>query len=204
MALKRNGISTAEIDSIILSHFHGDHYGGLPFFMIDAFYEEERTKTLKIAGPPGVQDRVLASLDNLYPGINPHDFSYQLEFEEYSTFAPITLGNLSIESFEVVHAPDSLPHAVKIRVGEKTIAFSGDTGWVDHLPEIASGADLFICESNFYHTEIPMHLNYLRIQEARPDLNCDKLILNHLGSEMLQNLDKVSLDCAHDGMKFKV
>lgn len=204
MALKKSGISTAEIDSIIISHFHGDHFGGIPFFLIDAFYEEERTQTLKIAGPPGVEDRVLSVLDILYPGINSRDFSYQLEFEEYSTSGPITLGDLSIESYKVVHAPDSLPHAIKIQVGGKRIAFSGDTGWVDHLPQIAEGADLFICESNFYSTDMSMHLNYLRIEKAIPDLNCGRLILNHLGSEMLQNLDKVTIDIASDGMKFRV
>ncbi len=204
MALKKNNISTAEIESIIISHFHGDHFGGIPFFMIDAFFEEERTEPLRIAGPPGVRAQVLALLEKLYPGIRSEDFSYPVEFEEYSTLKPIALGNLSIESFEVVHAAASLPHAVKIRVGEKTIAFSGDTGWVDHLPEIASEADLFICESNFYSTQISIHLNYLRIQKALPELNCGKLILNHLGAEMLGNIDKVDLNCAYDGMKLRL
>ena len=204
MALKINGISTAEIDSIIISHFHGDHFGGLPFLMIDAFFEEHRTKTLQIVGPPGVEARVIASLQNLYPGINAAKFSYQLQFTEFSLSEQIRVGNLHVQAFEVVHAPESLPHAVKIKIEDKTIAFSGDTGWVDNLPQIASGADLFICESNFYDTEIDMHLNYLRIQEAKPDLDCGKLILNHLGTEMLTNLEKVSLDCAHDGMKIQL
>ena len=204
MALKQNQISTASIHSILISHFHGDHYGGIPFFLIDAFYEEQRTEPLKIAGPPGVQNRVFSALENLYPGIDPTGFSYKIEFFEYSPPDPVHLDDLVIQAFEVIHAPDSLPHAIKVQVNDKILAFSGDTGWVDSLPEIADQSDLFICESNFYDTVMDMHLSYLRIEEARPELNCRKLILNHLGSEMLENLDKVQIDCASDGQKIQL
>jgi len=35
-ALKRAGISREAIDLILITHFHGDHFAGLPFFLPDA------------------------------------------------------------------------------------------------------------------------------------------------------------------------
>ena len=34
--LQNNDVNFNEIDLIILSHFHGDHYGGVPFFLLNA------------------------------------------------------------------------------------------------------------------------------------------------------------------------
>ena len=52
------GIERDEIDSILISHFHGDHYAGIPILLLAALYEDERKHALRIVGPPGVEQRV--------------------------------------------------------------------------------------------------------------------------------------------------
>ncbi len=52
------GIERDEVDAILISHFHGDHFGGIPAFLLAALYEDQRTEPLRIAGPPGIQRRV--------------------------------------------------------------------------------------------------------------------------------------------------
>ena len=34
VAMKRYGVETSDIDAIVLSHLHGDHFGVLPFFIL--------------------------------------------------------------------------------------------------------------------------------------------------------------------------
>ena len=46
------------IDAILLSHLHGDHFGGIPFILMDACYNARRTKPLTIAGPQGTRLRL--------------------------------------------------------------------------------------------------------------------------------------------------
>ena len=54
VALRAHDVDPATIDAIILSHLHGDHFGGIPLFLIDAQYMTRRERPLVIAGPPGI------------------------------------------------------------------------------------------------------------------------------------------------------
>jgi ribonuclease BN (tRNA processing enzyme) len=54
VAIKRLGIDRNAIDLVLLTHFHLDHFGGVPFFVLDAQLVAKRTRPLTIAGPPGL------------------------------------------------------------------------------------------------------------------------------------------------------
>jgi ribonuclease BN (tRNA processing enzyme) len=56
-ALKRLDIARNDIDLILITHFHGDHFGGLPFLLLDAQFTR-RTRPLVIAGPSGIETRL--------------------------------------------------------------------------------------------------------------------------------------------------
>ncbi len=81
----------------------------------------------------------------------------------------------------------------------KTITYSGDTGWTDRLIEAAEGADLFICESNSFQRQRKMHLNYRTLISHRAEINCKRMILTHMGEDMLEKLDGSEIEVAEDG-----
>src|SRR5260370_2703699 len=56
-ALKRLGIARENIDLILITHFHGDHFAGLPFLLLDAHFSR-RTRPLVIARPEGIEMRL--------------------------------------------------------------------------------------------------------------------------------------------------
>ena len=63
LAMKRAAIEPCRLDMIFLSHLHGDHFGGVPFFLIEYLYREPRTRPLTIAGPTGTEARVRRLLE---------------------------------------------------------------------------------------------------------------------------------------------
>ena len=56
VALKRAGVALNDIDAILFTHFHADHFGDLPPFMLDAQFFSKRTSPLTIAGPHGLAE----------------------------------------------------------------------------------------------------------------------------------------------------
>jgi ribonuclease BN (tRNA processing enzyme) len=60
--------------------------------------------------------------------------------------------------------------------------------------------DLFLCECSFYEQESANHLNYKTLQENLTRLECRKLVLTHLGEEMLRRREELEATCAEDGM----
>src|SRR5215471_3420185 len=76
IALKARHIDPNRIDGILLSHLHGDHFGGLPFLLLDAQFLSRRTQPLLIAGPPGTRARLDALLEVFFPRAGENDWRF--------------------------------------------------------------------------------------------------------------------------------
>ncbi|MEJ2880981.1 MBL fold metallo-hydrolase [Pedobacter sp. GR22-6] len=196
--LKRYGIDPEDIDLIVISHLHGDHYGGIPFLLMDAAVKD-RKKKLRIVTPDTGEARIKALLQLLYPGSDKTE-KLPLEFLEYQANVPLNLGVLRLEAFPVIHSEAALSHGLRIQVGELVLSYSGDTCWTDALISLSEGADLFICECNFYDTKTPSHMNYLELRSNLPRLSMKQILLTHLSGEMLDRLDAIDLPVAKEGM----
>ena len=203
LALKKNKVSTNNIDLIAISHFHGDHFGGLPFFLLDASVQG-RTKPLTIISPPGGEQKVREAITLFYPGSLGILEKFPIEFISYQEKNLISAGEIQLEAFSVVHSEETLPHGLRIQFVDKLIGFSGDTSWTENLLGIAQDADLFICECNFYDLEMKGHLNYHTIQTNLSRFNCKKILLTHFGEEMLENKGKIDMDFAWDGRRISI
>lgn len=204
VALHRDGITTDDIDTILVTHFHGDHYGGLPFLFLDAAVQRKRERPLTVVTPQDGPDKTRQLMDLLYPGMSSAMDKLDLHFHCYESYQTIDLGALSVTTYPVVHSEAARSHGLRIEVGDRVIGFSGDTAWTDELVNIATGAHVMICECNFFETKTSNHLDYRTLEKRLPELNADRIILNHLGNEMLANIDKVSVTCAEDGMRVTV
>ncbi len=202
--LDGEGISRDEIDVILVSHFHGDHFAGIPLFLLAAIYEDHRTEPLEIAGPPDIEERVHQLSAAMGHELGDHKATFPIRFTEVTPGRDYTIGPASIRSFETRHQLEAHPHGYDIRCGGQRIVYSGDTGWFDELPTLVSGADLFICECTYYTRDLDFHLNYQLLGERRDRFDCGAMVLTHLGAEMTPYRGKTEIQTADDGLSVKL
>jgi ribonuclease BN (tRNA processing enzyme) len=201
IAMKRAGISSATIEAILISHLHGDHFGGIPFFILDAQLISRREAPLIIAGPPGLTQRIREAMEVLYPGSTAVERKFRIDYVELAEGETASLGDLTVLPVRVIHGSGAPSYALRVECAGKIIAYSGDTEWTDVLRRVADGADLFICESYFFEKQMKNHLNYRTLMAHRAELKCKRLILTHMGEDMLNRLEEIEPEVAHDGME---
>lgn len=203
IAMKRFGVDPSSLDIILLSHLHGDHFGGLPFLILDAQFSR-RTRPLVIAGPPGVEARVRDAMEVLFPGSSAVQRKFIVQFAELAEGSETVLGPLSVIPYRVVHPSGAPSFALRVTCGGKVIGYSGDTEWTDTLVQAARGADLFICEAYVFEKKIKYHLDYRTLMDRRTQLGCRRLMLTHMSDDMLQRLQGLDADSAEDGKRIVV
>jgi len=199
VAMKRFGVDPSAVEVVLLSHLHGDHFGGLPFLVLDGQFSR-RARTLHVAGPPGVEARVREAMEVLFPGSSRVTRAFALEFLELPERRETRVQALAVTAYPVVHASGAPAFALRVAAGGKVIGYSGDTEWTDSLVEAARGADVFVCEAYSFEKRVKYHLDWRTVMEHRHRLECRRLILTHMSEDMLRRLPLDGVECAEDGL----
>lgn len=207
VALKQRGIDRNSVGQIFISHLHGDHFGGLPFFLLDAQLVSGRTEKLTIAGPPGMKDRLLAAMEILFVGSSKILWNFDLEIVDIRLETSTDICGSEVFTREVSHPSGAPSTALRIKLDGRVIAYSGDTEWTDALLPIARDADLFICECYMFERVVKFHLSYSIIMQHFDDLAAKRLVLTHMGEDMMAHLDQVDISrvtIAEDGLVLEI
>ena len=193
------GISRDEIAAIAVSHFHADHFGGIPLFLLASTYQDQRRDPLLVAGPAGIETRVRELAGAMGHAIEDSELGYSVAFRELPAGSEVDVGPARITSFETDHVPSSCPHGLSVRCDGRHLVYSGDTGWFDALPGHARGADLFLCECTFPEPRTPLHLSLDVLAKRRDEFRCDRMLLTHLGEDMRALDEAAGFERADDG-----
>jgi ribonuclease BN (tRNA processing enzyme) len=202
-ALKRLGLDPSDIRAVFISHLHGDHFGGLPFLILDGQFAD-RHGPLTIAGPRGVADRLHQLMEAMFPGSTNVPGRFDVEVVELGSESPSTVAGIEVTSWEVNHPCGAPPLALRLRIGDKIVAYTGDTAWTDDLARVAGGADLLIAEAYQFDKMVPYHLRHADLVDHRQELAAGRIVLTHMSADMLARRDQAGFDTAHDGLSLQI
>jgi ribonuclease BN (tRNA processing enzyme) len=203
VALKVRGVDFNAIDGIVLTHLHGDHFGAIPFLMLESQFHLRRDKPLTIVGPPGTRDRVAAAMEVFFPNSTKNEWRFPFTVGEIVPGIPDEALGFAIRTTEVLHYSGAPSTAVRLTEGGKSLAYSGDTEWTDALYSVADGADLFIVECYDYSRSLPGHTSYATLRGKRPGLKAKRIMITHMNPTMLERQDEAraaGLIVAEDGL----
>jgi ribonuclease BN (tRNA processing enzyme) len=199
-ALKRSGIALNDIELILITHFHGDHFAGLPFFLLDAQFSR-RTRPLIIAGPEGIEMRLTQVMEAMFENSSKTEQKFELSVLPLKPQETSSFGGVEVTPYPVVHGNSGGPFlAYRVEAEGRVLAYTADTEWTDALVPLGRGADLFIAEAYTYERNVRNHLSLKTLQTHLADIAPKRLVLTHLSADMLSRLDGLGHTAAHDGM----
>lgn len=186
--LKQLGIPLAELEVIFLTHFHGDHFMGLPFLLLEYVYLTPRTRDLHIVGPPGVQEWIEDFSNRCYPEIT-RDAGYRRIYIEAKPGTDQRAGPISFRAVPMNHVKGSLQaFGYRAQINGKTIAYTGDTMFCDEIVELAQGCQVLVVDCTYTEGSGPEHMGLDDVKVIRQRISPDiTMILTHLNGDPQTN-----------------
>lgn len=196
-ALKRLGLDPGEIAIVFVSHLHGDHFGGLPFLILDGQFSG-RTKPLTVAGPPGLARRLTDALECLFPGSSTASRRFGVDTVELAPGSTRAVGGMTVTACDGDHPSGAPALLLRLDLADKTLAYTGDTAWTSAVADVAADADLLIAEAYYWDKNIPYHLSHADLEVHRDQITARRIIVTHMSADMLKH--RPSFEAAHDGL----
>jgi len=207
LALKRAGISMADIDAVVISHCHGDHFGGLPFLFLDKMFMGNGSKPLEILGPPGIQRRTENLIESSYPAIQTLPRGFEIVYKELPPGAVTGWRGLPVSAFEMDHFSGTPSLGLAFDDEGSRFSFSGDSCWCQGVIDAGRGADLYLIECTKFSGPSPVHLDYMTISANFGTIGAKRYLLTHMSDEMLKSLNKIDRRkcvAAEDGLSLTI
>jgi ribonuclease BN (tRNA processing enzyme) len=143
-------------------------------------------------------------MEAFFPGSSGVKRKFEINAREMEPRISLSAGAVSVKPYIGLHPSGENAYSLRIEVGGKVIACSGDTEWTDALAQAARGADLLIAEAYFYEKKVPFHLDYRTLVDMSAGLGIGRIVITHMSTDMLSKTGLVECDVADDGKIFEL
>jgi ribonuclease BN (tRNA processing enzyme) len=182
--LRRAGIKISDIETIFVTHVHGDHVFGFPFLLLERRYisDREMLKPLTIVGSKLVKERLWQLCQLAFPGSLEEIFQTISWIEETTG----TVNEWSFERFKVNHDISVDPHGYRLQHSSgANLVHSGDTGPCEELYQAIERSNIAIVEMGVPEwVEIDGHHKPSHIESLSQRVPDTKLLLTHTYLDM--------------------
>jgi ribonuclease BN (tRNA processing enzyme) len=180
--MKRLGKNLTNLEYIFITHFHADHFFGLPYIFLDFGYLIEKSLPLTIIGPPALMDRITRITELGFSGLSEKlRGRLEVNYNEVAKPGLYSVSGLDFTAERMKHG-NTETFGYKFTEAGKTIAYTGDTDLCDGVIELGLESDVLIIEMSNPNNDVPGHMNLEKLKQLREKLSSNvKIILNHIG-----------------------
>jgi len=139
------------LDGIWISHFHADHFFGLPALLV-RFWEDGRKRPLTILGQKGIGMHTRQCVDLAYPGFY-EKIRFPIEFQEVEPDQRLEFMGVTVQTAENEHSIRDL--AVRLEIEGCSLFYSGDGRSTPQTKALAKGTQIVIHEA--FHRDQAIH-----------------------------------------------
>lgn len=167
----------ADLDAIVVTHRHFDHWADLIGIFVALRWQRE---------PGVVPVYAHESLRSLIPALSDYE-----SFVEHCPFRPIdagehiTVGPFAVELHAARHSVPAL--APRVTVGERVVTYSGDSDASPELVEAARDADLFIADCTWLDADGPypegLHMTGRQAGQVAEAAGARRVLVTHVWPE---------------------
>jgi ribonuclease BN (tRNA processing enzyme) len=203
LRLREYRFARADLEVVLLTHFHGDHTLGLPPLLVELRTFAARDRPLTIAGPSGVEDVVHALVEAAFPGFEP---GFELRFVTLRDGGGTDLGAIHVDPIAVTHRPESLGYRLR-GPRDAVVAFSGDCRFDDRLVRLVEGVDVAFVEVGLPGRSDPAiaHIAVEEMLARSHELHAGRLVFTHLNDRIAADLERAGIGTpAFDGMRLEI
>jgi ribonuclease BN (tRNA processing enzyme) len=203
--MRQTGHDTGDIEAVVVSHQHGDHTFGLPFFMATRAIERKQAPPLTIVGPPGFPEYI-SNLLRLSWGDRLHSIVWETlrpRFIEVDDGDSVDVAGFRLQSRRVVHVQDIPCLGFTMANAGVRFGYSGDSGPCPGLDAIVEASRHALVEMTGVDENDHGHMSRAAIERmvgAHPDKSFYLTHLNRrsdnrpvLGATFAEDLKTVEL-----------
>ena len=202
-ALRRCGLDPADVAAVFVSHLHGDHFGGLPFMILNGQFAH-RVDPLTVIGPPGIARRLPELMECMFPGSSTVARRFGVDLVELRPGGEAVAAGVRAAAWAADHPSGGPALALRLAIGGKVVGYTGDTAWTDALIDVAAGADLLIAEAYYREKSVPYHLRLADLVAHGAQLTSRRIVLTHMSADVLEHLDQARFETAADGLVVQI
>lgn len=205
--IKKLGYNIQEIESILITHLHADHFFDIPFLMLDRYFYKNNS-LLSIYCPKGTEEKVKLLFDVGFPG----DFDrinevINVEFIEFDRESKIEGKNFVAYSKYVEHGNFKPAYGYILNLNNKKVGFSGDSKLCSAIENIVSETDISIIDMSHAENVSNAHMGIEDIKYLCARYKNKTIISTHMHEytkEQALNLNIKNFIVGRDNLKISI
>ena len=206
--MKKRGYNVLDIETVLITHFHGDHFFDIPFLVLERKIFGKSEIPLNIVchkeGIDKIKELAKLAFSDVFNDLENENLVNFITYDKEIEI--LDMKNYEINNVKVNHG-DKIAYGYTIKKDNKTLSITGDTSFCENVEKLVLNSDICICELSFEKgTEV--HMGIDKMKEVVEKFPNKKIIATHMNDkvrDLVLNSEKMEcLQVVEDGYKFTI